>query len=285
MQRKGVRKKKLSIFTYFIIFSCIVSLFLLLYKELDISSGIEEMLYQKDTISNVEQENRYYINKIRNEYGITIEYGDSEKTSITSVNANVQYDINIVNNNIKIIYKALKKYPSDVFDIFNKKYSLNIILVSSFNDNNIALASKNNLNQYKIYLSNDLKFERAFHHEFFHIIEYYMTDKTKYLYNSWNLYNPSGFKYEDDISKLTDEFVYNKDLTNEENFNAYFLTKYSKTSEKEDRAEIFAEMMTLSKNESYLKKNSKIYNKITYLMNEIYENISIENFHFSQYIK
>lgn len=285
MQRRGIRKRKLSIFTYIIIFSCIASLSLLLYKELDISSGIEEILYQKDTISSVEQENKYYINKIKNEYGIIIEYGDSEKSSIMSVDANVQYDVNIANNNIKIIYKALKKYPEDVFDIFEKKYSLSIILVSSFNDNNIALASKNNLNQYKIYLSNDINFERAFHHEFFHIIEYYMSDNTNYLYYSWNSYNPSGFKYEDNISKLTDEFVYNSSLPSSENENAYFLTKYSKTSEKEDRAEIFAEMMTLNKKEDYLKKNSKIYNKIIYLMNEIYENISIKDFHFSQYIK
>lgn len=112
-----------------------------------------------------------------------------------------------------------------------------------------------------------------------------MSDNTNYLYYSWNSYNPSGFKYEDNISKLTDEFVYNSSLPSSENENAYFLTKYSKTSEKEDRAEIFAEMMTLNKKEDYLKKNSKIYNKIIYLMNEIYENISIKDFHFSQYIK
>lgn len=284
MQRKAIRKRKLSVFTYIIIFSCIASLTLLLYKELDISSGIEEILYQKDTISNVEQETKYYINKIKNEYGITIEYGEAEKSSAVSVNANVQYDVNIVNNNIKIIYKALKKYPADVFDIFKKKYSLNIILVSNFNDNNIALASKNNLNQYKIFLSNDVNFERAFHHEFFHVIEYYMADNTGYLYYSWNSYNPFGFKYQENISKLTDEFVYNNTI-NAGNDNAYFLTKYSKTSEKEDRAEIFAELMILNKKESYLRQNSKIYNKIIYLMNEIYENISIDDFHFSQYLK
>ena len=228
---------------------------------------------------------KYYINKIKNDYGIIIEYGEDAKSFLSSVNANVQNDINIVNNNIKIIYNALKKYPNDVFSIFkNDGYNLHILLVSNFNDNNIALASKNSLNQYRIYLSNDIDFERAFHHEFFHILEYYMADKVKYLYYAWNSYNPSGFNYEEDVSKLTDEFVYNKYATEDENSNTYFLTKYSKVSPREDRAEIFAELMMINKKEGYLKKGTNINAKVNYLLNEIYENISISSFHFSTFL-
>ena len=285
MQRKAVRKEKLSIFTYFLIFSCFVGITILLYKELNISNGFEEILYQKNIESNVEQENKYYINKIKNDYGIIIEYGEDAKSFLSSVNANVQNDINIVNNNIKIIYNALKKYPNDVFSIFkNDGYNLHILLVSNFNDNNIALASKNSLNQYRIYLSNDIDFERAFHHEFFHILEYYMADKVKYLYYAWNSYNPSGFNYEEDVSELTDEFVYNKYATEDENSNTYFLTKYSKVSPREDRAEMFAELMMINKKEGYLKKGTNINAKVNYLLNEIYENISISSFHFSTFL-
>lgn len=285
MQRRAIKKEKLSIFTYFFIFSCIVGITVLVYNELDISNGFEEILYQKDIESNVEQENKYYINKIKNEYGIIIGYGEEEKSFISSVDANIQYDLNIANNNIKIIYEALKKYPDDVFDIFkDSDYSLHISLVSSFNDNNIALASKNNLNQYRMYLSNDVNFERAFHHEFFHILEYYMADRVKYLYYAWNSYNPSGFEYEEDVTKLTDEFVYSKYATEEENKNTYFLTKYSKVSPREDRAELFADLMMINKKEGYLKNGTNIDNKINYLINEIYENISIGYFHFSDYL-
>ncbi len=285
MQRKAIRKEKLSIFTYFLIFSCFVGITILVYKELNISNGFEEILYQKNVESNVEQENKYYINKIKNEYGIIIEYGEEAKSFLSSVNANIQDDINIVNNNTKIIYNALKKYPKDVFSIFkNDGYNLHILLVSNFNDNNIALASKNTLNQYRIYLSNDIDFERAFHHEFFHVLEYYMADKVKYLYYAWNSYNPSGFDYEKDISKLTEEFVYNKYATDDENKNAYFLTKYSKVSPREDRAEIFAELMMINKKEGYLKNGTNIDAKINYLLNEIYENISISDFHFSTFL-
>lgn len=285
MQRKAVRKEKLSIFTYFLIFSCFVGITILLYKELNISNGFEEILYQKNVESNVEQENKYYINKIKNDYGIIVEYGEDAKSFLSSVNANIQSDINIVNNNIKIIYNALKKYPNDVFSIFkNDGYNLHILLVSNFNDNNIALASKNNLNQYRIYLSNDIDFERAFHHEFFHILEYYMSNKVKYLYYAWNSYNPSGFNYEKDVSKLTEEFVYNRYATEDENKNTYFLTKYSKVSPREDRAEIFAELMMINKKEGYLKKGTNINAKVNYLLNEIYENISISSFHFSTFL-
>lgn len=285
MQRRAIKKEKLSIFTYFFIFSCIVGITVLVYNELDISNGFEEILYQKNIESNVEQENKYYINKIKNEYGIIIGYGEEEKSFISSVDANIQYDLNIANNNIKIIYEALKKYPDDVFDIFkDSDYSLHISLVSSFNDNNIALASKNNLNQYRMYLSNDVNFERAFHHEFFHILEYYMADRVKYLYYAWNSYNPSGFEYEEDVTKLTDEFVYSKYATEEENKHTYFLTKYSKVSPREDRAEMFADLMMINKKEGYLKNGTNIDNKINYLINEIYENISIGYFHFSDYL-
>ena len=285
MQRRAVRRGKLSVFSYFIIFVLIVGITSLTIKELDINPGIEEVLYQKDTTSNIRTENRYYINKIKKEYGIVIGYGESEKNFLNSVNANIQENDFVINNNIKIIYEALKKYPSDVFDIFKGgKYSLYILLVSNFNDNNIALASKNSLNQYRMFLSNNENFERSFHHEFFHVLEYYMSDKVKYLYHSWNSYNPSNFEYNSDVSVLSNEYVYSKYATDEENMNAYFVTKYSKVSEKEDRAELFANLMMLSKREGYLKNGTNIKNKINYLVNEIYENVSISSFHFTPYI-
>lgn len=285
MQRRAVRRGKLSVFSYFIIFVLIIGITAITLKELNVNSPIGEVLYQKDITSNTQTENRYYINKIKKDFGIVIEYGENEKNVLNSVNANVQEDEFVVNNNLKIIYEALKKYPSDVFDIFKGgKYSMYIILVSGFNDNNIALASKNSLNQYKMFLSNNENFERSFHHEFFHVLEYYMSDKVKYLYHSWNSYNPTNFEYNSDVSVLSSEYVYNKYATDEENANAYFVTKYSKTSEKEDRAELFANLMMLSKKEGYLKNGSNIKNKINYLINEIYENISISSFHFTSYI-
>ena len=285
MQKENIGRRKLSVFTYFFILLCVISITVLVVREINLNIGFDDILYQKDVDSSVRQENKYYINKIKDEYGITVSFGEEEKSFADSVNANIQYDENIANNNIKIIYIALKKYPKEVFDIFKDyRYNLHIVLVSEFNDNNIALASKNTLNQYRIYLSNNSKFERAFHHEFFHVLEYYMENKTDYLYFSWNSYNPIGFEYEDNIKKLTNENVYNEYATEDENKNAYFLTKYAKVSPKEDRAEIFAELMGLTKKVGYLKNGTKIREKVNYLMTEVHEYISILDFYFSYYL-
>lgn len=285
MRKSLAVRRKLSVFTYTFILSCVVLVTVLFFKELNLTSDFEEILYQRDIESNVIQENKFYIKKIKEEYGINIVYGDTAKNFMPQVDANSQDDNNIANNNIKAIYQSLKKYPSDVFDIFKEEnYSLYIVLVSNFNDSNIAIASKNQLNQYRIYLSNNEKFERSFHHEFFHVLEYYMAQNVKYLYHSWNSYNPYGFKYEPNISNLTDDFVYDKLASDEQNKKAYFLSKYAKTAEKEDRAEIFAELMVIPKFEIYVTRGSKIREKIDYLMNEIHENISISDFYFSDYL-
>ena len=122
MQRKAIRKRKLSVFTYFIIFIIIVGITSLTIKELDISSGFEEILYQKDIKSNVEQENKYYINKIKNEYGIIIGYGEEEKSFVNSVDANIQYDVKIrepksmirLSDIIRYINNAMKQIDDEL---------------------------------------------------------------------------------------------------------------------------------------------------------------------------
>ena len=285
MSRGYIRERKLSIFTYFFILSCVILSTVFVFKELGLTESLEEILYQKDISGDIELENKYYIKKIKDDYGINVTYGRNSENFVSAVDANVQYDEIIINNNLKTMYEALKKYPSDVFTMFKEeKHNLYVMLVSNFNDNNIALASKNTLNQYRMYLSNSEDFERSLHHEFFHVLEYYMEEKVKYLYHSWNSYNPYGYEYQPDVSKLTDEYVYSKYNTEAENSNTYFVTKYSKVSEKEDRAEIFAEIMTLNKREGYLKNGTNIKSKITYLLNEIYENISISDFCFTTFV-
>ncbi len=285
MSRGYIRERKLSIFTYFFILSCVILSTVFVFKELGLTESLEEILYQKDISGDIELENKYYIKKIKDDYGINVTYGRNSENFVSAVDANVQYDEIIINNNLKTMYEALKKYPSDVFTMFKEeKHNLYVMLVSNFNDNNIALASKNTLNQYRMYLSNSEDFERSLHHEFFHVLEYYMEEKVKYLYHSWNSYNPYGYEYQPDVSKLTDEYVYSKYNTEAENSNTYFVTKYSKVSEKEDRAEIFAEIMTLNKREGYLKNGTNIKSKITYLLNEIYENISISDFYFTTFV-
>jgi hypothetical protein len=152
-----------------------------------------------------------------------------------------------------------------------------------FQNDNLALASRNNLNEFRIYISNAQKFERAFHHEMYHILEYYMKDNTKNIYTNWNELNPNGFKYENDTNKLTKDYVYDSNSYVEDN--TYFVTKYSKCSEKEDRAEIFAEIMTMNKKQKYLDYNQNIRKKVDLIAYTIGNNItSINDFYFSRFI-
>ncbi|MEG2235555.1 MAG: hypothetical protein RR144_03840, partial [Clostridia bacterium] len=60
--------------------------------------------------------------------------------------------------------------------------------------------------------------------------------------------------------KLNNKYVYEKYINDDE---IYFVTKYSKVSEKEDRAEIFAEIMTFKNKPTFLNSGTKINKKAT----------------------
>ena len=296
------QKRKISFITEFILFLFIVLITILLLKQLNISELLEEssnlaMYAQSDT--DIRKENESYIKKIKDEYSINIKYGKDTEDYMGKIEGNAQYNEAIINNNIKLIYYALKKYPDDVFDMSrNKKYPITIVIIDKFNNNNLALASRNNLNEFRIYISNTPKFERAFHHEMYHVLEYYMSDTQKYLFASWDKLNPSNFKYEEDISLLDDKYVYkenslidesnidvsNNEIIDEENVNPYFVTKYSKVTEKEDRAEIFAEVMILNKKVKFLEEGQNIRKKVDYISEILSECITKEDFYFYRFL-
>lgn len=274
--------RRLSIITdllVFILVLIIIDIIVNIFNtDLSISNSEYEQLAlvsdkdQSSDLFEIEQENIYYINDIRNKYGITVDYGEATSSSLAKVSASAQQDEVIVNNNLKLLLGALSKYPEDLFrNIKNTDYSITIVLVDSFSNDNLALASRNNLNEYKIYVSNNAKFERAFHHEMYHVLEYYMKSKNQELNSGWSSFNPDGFTYESDVEKLNRDYVY---YTKSDLKNAYFVTKYSKVSQKEDRAEIFAELMVMEKKNDYLNEGENIYYKAMYIINDIHKYIT-----------
>ena len=70
--------------------------------------------------------------------------------------------------------------------------------------------SKNNLNEVKLYFSNADDFERAIHHELFHVFEYYIIDKNQEVFCEWDKFNPAQFRYEANVSNLDNTYVYLK---------------------------------------------------------------------------
>lgn len=313
-------KRRVSIITEIILFLVVLSVTLSLFNHFynfqEVNSDTTNQLVEENLLienrneKKVEAENKMYIKNIKEEYGIKIRFGEDIEEFARKVDAIPQYDVNILNNNLRIIYKSLEKYPSVVFDMSrSKKYPITIFIVDKFSNNNIALAARSSLNDFRLYISNTQKFERAFHHEMYHLLEYYMEDTKRYLYASWYELNPVGFEYETDIFKLNDEYVYKEEVSNslttesdlkDENAldpevvsdtnaklspNPYFVSKYSKVTEKEDRAEIFAEMMISNKKPKYLYNEQNIRKKAEFMNSTIRINITNEEFFYSKYFK
>lgn len=249
-------KRRLSIISDIIIFMVLFNVFLMGFKFISSKYNFSQNLALED----IEISNKNYIeaNNIKEEYGIDIIYGDDAYESSLKVDANIQEDEYKIYDNIIEIEKTLKKYPDSYF----LNNNLTIIILDSFNNSNIALASRNKSNEFKIYISDNKNFERALHHELYHVFEYKLNITDNNVFSNWNEFNPEGFEYVSNTTTLDDKYIYSSS-SNERD--TYFVTKYSKTSEKEDRAEIFAEIMTFKNKPEYLYAGSNISKKARYI--------------------
>lgn len=249
-------RKRLSLITDVLIFLILLNGFILLfnYFSLDLKMGELESLAMK----GIDFEDRIYIEcrEIKNKYGINIVYGEESANFASKVNATVQKNEEIIYKNIMEIKKTLSKYP----DTYFKDNNLTIAVLNKFNNNNIALASRNKLNEFKIYISNNDTYERSLHHELYHVFEYKININSSDIFENWENLNPPNFEYEDNVDNLDNKYVYDKYIDDEE---IYFVTKYSKASEKEDRAEIFAEIMVFKDKPDYLNDGKKLNKKAT----------------------
>ena len=212
------------------------------------------------------------VNKLKEKYGIDIYYGGS--INLTSVNALNITDSERIFGMLKDLKIAFDKYPIGLINEIEKEgYTVSIYLVDKFVNNIEALANRNTIGQFNIYLSDSLDIERAFHHEFYHILDYYIKLETVERYALWDKYNPEDFKYTNDINKITNKYVYNGQS------GAHFVTMYAKYSEKEDRAETFAEMMTANKMEVFFNDGEYIRSKIDLIANVLkntFETVRLE---------
>jgi hypothetical protein len=256
---------KISLIFDIIIFLILLLSFNIMFKNYISDNNIETLALSK---VDLKTKNIYKISEIKDKYGIDIVYGQESQSLVDKVNAIIELDENIVYENLNYIYNSLNKYPKEYF-----KNKLTIVILKKFADNNIALASRNNLNEFKIYLSNNENYERSLNHELYHIFEY--SNDEKFL--NWSNLNPEYFDYLDDIDSLDNKYVY---LNKPDN--TYFVTRYSKTSEKEDRAEIFAEIMTNNNRPKFL-DSSNIFKKYIYLKEGINKYFNNNNLHWNRW--
>ena len=90
---------------------------------------------------------------------------------------------------------------------------------------------------------------------------------------------PKGYRY-----RVIDKIEEYAEIIDEENVNPYFVTKYSKVTEKEDRAEIFAEVMILNKKVKFLEEGQNIRKKVDYISEILSECITKEDFYFYRFL-
>jgi len=288
MHRKSIEKKHYSLGITFALFILIMSsivittLFIRGNQSNDIKEKLQEIGYGKVEAVNpliLEESNNILdktaanlelINEIKRVYNIDIIYGEGTEFLANSVQASPIYDQQDVNDILLELVECLEKYPNNIFkEIQLKDYDVEICIVNYFSNDNIALATRDSNNNFKVYLSNvdkDLKVKKSIHHEMYHILEYYMKlefDINK-LYKDWNKYNPEGFTYQENIALLDKSYVFGMDE------NSYFVSIYSKASDKEDRAEVFADTMVAETVPLYYNDNiGAIKNKMILISNAI----------------
>ena len=159
-----------------------------------------------------------------------------------NLGANVKKNIHCFDSNketldkkYKIINKNLNRYSSDFLKKIGLKY---IVLCEDLSIAKINTAGiPNNITKTLILdiKFNKAYFERAIHHEVFHIIN----DSYRELFNEveWTNYNTKEFKYSDCST-----------CNNKWNLDSYnktkgFFTEYSKSTASEDMAEVFSHLM------------------------------------------
>ena len=223
----------------------------------------EKINEEKNTEENKNNESSLSITNdnlrknIKSKYGVNIGYKDESDVNYVNSYSNFtkQYDDEKIHTALNNIDTALRKYPSGFFFEINKKWkSLTIYLVDQINGNVAGLTDNRNPNNVVILINTEsLLFESTLHHEIMHYIDCYLASiiGASTLENSMKDYNPSGFVY----GIQTTEYVYYYSNP------AYFLSAYSKSDYKEDRAVLFSDMMSRTLKKDYYSAGNPINEK------------------------
>tara|TARA_B100000780_G_scaffold180441_1_gene126542 strand:- start:719 stop:1450 length:732 start_codon:yes stop_codon:yes gene_type:complete len=189
-------------------------------------------IYDLIKIPNLEIYETNTTNKLRYLYAVKpFRLGINVKKNIHCLNP----DKKTLDSKFRIIDKNLKRYSSKFLKKINLKY---IVLCENLSIAKINTAGIPDSMMRTLILDinfNELYFERAIHHEVFHIIK----DSYQELFNEieWRNFNIKKFEYSDCST-----------CNNRWNLDSYsetegFFTEYSKSTISEDMAEVFSHIM------------------------------------------
>jgi len=189
-------------------------------------------IYDLIKIPNLEIYETNTKNKLRYLYAVKpFALGVNIKKNIHCLNP----DKKTLDDKYKIINTNLNRYSSKFLKRINLKY---IVLCENLSIAKINTAGIPDSKMRTLILDikfNDIYFERAIHHELFHIIK----DSYQEIFNEaeWKNFNIKKFEYSD-CSTCNNKW--NLDTYNQ---TKGFFTEYSKTTVSEDMAEVFSHLM------------------------------------------
>lgn len=231
---------------------------------------------QITTEKTQEQKNNDFRNNLKNKYNVTVGYKDEIDGKYLNSYANPTklYDDEVIRYNLLKIENALNKYPNSFFsEIKNKWKPVSIYLVDNINGYAAGLVDNNNNNTIIILIvathsSTSSILENTIHHEMMHVIDCYFTSKGIYtsyfLEQSMMQFNPEDFSY----GTQSNKYVYFLDNP------YYFISKYAKSNYKEDRAEIFANLMFRSNPPDCFKFENPVKEKAKIITKQINQNFN-----------
>lgn len=219
----------------------------------------------KSEVKTLDVINNEYRNEIKSKYGVLVGYKDEMNDIYKNAYFEPvrQYNDEKINKILISLDTELKKYPSSFFnEIKNKWKNLTIYLVEKVGPSVAGLTDNKDSNTVVILISTEgYLFESTLHHEIMHYIDCYLADKigAEAIEASMNELNPEGFTY----GNKTNEYVYYYSNP------AYFLSAYSKSDYKEDRAVLFSDMIFRTLKKDYYTKGNPINEKAKVISNQL----------------
>ena len=225
------------------------------------------------------EKNDEYRKQIQDKYSVSIAYKDELGDYYMNGPRPVkQTDDSTIYSYLQRIENVLNKYPTNFFkEIKNTRMNLTIYMVKSIDIGVAGLTNSSNRSNVIIMINtiSITSFETTLHHEIMHFIDSYISFNlgSGVIEKSMVSVNPSGFTYGSSDSSYVYDY-YNASTAS----TAYFLSNYSKTNYLEDRAVIFASLMTSTMKYPYLNNGTPIYKKARLISNQLRDNFnSVKN--------
>lgn len=222
------------------------------------------------------EKNDDLITQIYNTYGFKVDYGEGTYCWYDYKSCTVLYDEEKANTALTTLLTGLNIFPQNFFRTFQGNNGYRIDLFENIPGDVSGLASYEMPGDNRILLDVNQGFlNRLFYHETWHIMEKYIEDNN--VWSGWTSLNPSGFIYEQNPD---DSYTVTECIPKQQGFNYVtvcnkptnqiaFISVYAKTNERDDRAELFADLMFRAYKKDYMNSGFGVNEKAKYMANVI----------------